>query len=706
MDPNPILSFWFGNDERSKYKTRWFPSGDATAERRADDDIEHQFGGQFVEILEAYRSTVPSLEGLSVYQLLALIILTDQFSRHIFRLKQVPMYSNERQQADELALIFAEELTSRNDWDVGLTVSQYVFALMPLRHSANVARLEKVMRYIELREVQHEWSAELLQRFRKQTTRRLQHLQDRAKAEDNDDILEHEAFDADESSVMQEPLVTTVREFLLQHHTSSSDKTLDSIMNPVSISLSGGVDSMVISKILCLLRDRCPKIGQRLAGGAVVAIHIDYANRPESGREADYVQSWSQKLDMAFHKRVVDEVTRGVTDRSIYERVSRDARYDFYRKVLLETGSPGVIFGHHQGDVQENVISNVMHGVSPLQLSGMEAVGMSNNVSVWRPLLQHSKVEIFAFAHKYGVPYFKDTTPSWSTRGKLRTLLVPLLIDMYGNGCLSNLSNLAAESDRTRELVNANIFKPFLSDVNLFPCGLAVNILPYRMQPLSFWREALKQLMHSLSMSMVRGRAIGTFLERIQGKPQYATSKMIPRVDGEWGPPGWLELRKGFDVEIGSDGLLVIFHENVLSYSASHSGPNNIHLDRSIPSSEHAFSPWKVTLTWIEQSSDVCNQIQEKTLRQARDVLVGEFSYVLALHKGCSELVIMSSLRGGRKTRAPPPTALTGVDLRLRAGLPLLVPRDDDNNHDGCAESEIDSEQNFLLIKFKYCDNL
>lgn len=36
---------------------------------------------------------------------------------------------------------------------------------------------------------------------------------------------------------------------------------------------------------------------------------------------------------------------------------------------------------------------------------------------------------------RYGVPYFKDSTPSWSTRGKLRTQLMPLLLDMYGEGC-------------------------------------------------------------------------------------------------------------------------------------------------------------------------------------------------------------------------------------------------------------------------------
>lgn len=62
---------------------------------------------------------------------------------------------------------------------------------------------------------------------------------------------------------------------------------------------------------------------------------------------------------------------------------------------------------------------------------------------------------------RYGVPYFKDTTPSWSTRGKLRQQLVPLLTDMYGDGFLRSLTNLAKESDDYQDLVENNIFKPF-----------------------------------------------------------------------------------------------------------------------------------------------------------------------------------------------------------------------------------------------------
>jgi tRNA(Ile)-lysidine synthase TilS/MesJ len=137
---------------------------------------------------------------------------------------------------------------------------------------------------------------------------------------------------------------------------------------------------MVISKILRLLQVHRPQLRIK----SVLAMHIDYGNRPESAAEAAYVQRWCEGDrdgdstgsgamlgGLACRVRRVDEVTRGVTSRDEYEKVSRDIRYGFYRacmaeEVHVQSGGEtpvllsGVIFGHHLGDVQENVISNVM----------------------------------------------------------------------------------------------------------------------------------------------------------------------------------------------------------------------------------------------------------------------------------------------------------------------------------------------------------
>jgi tRNA(Ile)-lysidine synthase TilS/MesJ len=116
---------------------------------------------------------------------------------------------------------------------------------------------------------------------------------------------------------------------------------------------------MVLSKILSVL--------QRSAGyhiDEVVSMHIDYSNRPESAKERDYIEHWCKLVGSTCKVRVITEATRGVTDRDEYEKVTRTIRYGFYESCIAEALGDGkvsgVMFGHHQGDVQENVISNVM----------------------------------------------------------------------------------------------------------------------------------------------------------------------------------------------------------------------------------------------------------------------------------------------------------------------------------------------------------
>lgn len=690
VDSTDVLQFWFHGDQRENYKDKWFPS-QGQAQTAIDKVIFERFHSTLNDAL------VGKLQSWKTTRLafVALIVVLDQFSRHIYRHLELPSDAVERQEADALALAAAEELSAQIqstypvDVQGGLTMAQYIFSMMPYRHTATEERLISLLSNMEVCSSQFAWESELLNRFRKQTTRRLQHIQDRSRAEEADSILEHEFFDVKTKGqdvvkqMMKNNLVGAVARFLDEHNKSASGA-------PVAISLSGGVDSMVIAKILQLL---CG------AGGRipceVVAMHIDYANRNESAEEADYVDWYCRELGITFLKRVVNEVTRGVTDRTEYERITREIRYSFYRDVLSERGCQGVIFGHHQGDVQENVISNLMRGSSCLQLSGMESVGVSSGVPVWRPLLKFCKDDIYAFAHAYGVPYFRDTTPSWSTRGKLRNQLVPLLVDMYGAGCLTSLSSLASESDVTRALVEKNVYAPLLDSVRRHACGLVVNILPFVHQPQCFWREMLKQLMHSMGMAMVRDKAVGIFVERLQfclkdrrAAPQKAEPE---RKTVGLSAFGWLELRKHFHVELSERGDLTIFREEVFQSLPADFRVQiaDIHQEESKDCFTKGLvlvsGAWTISLSWLPVPHEGSSQ-RKRILQTPQDLLSGHFSYVLDVLPGCDALELLTARVGGRKTGAgKPPHSLIGIDLRLRNGLPILVPSAQEESGDDTA---------------------
>jgi hypothetical protein len=96
--------------------------------------------------------------------------------------------------------------------------------------------------------------------------------------------------------------------------------------------------------------------------------------------------------------------------------------------------------------------------------------------------------------------------------------------------------------------------------VQRHPCGVAVNVLSYRNQPQCFWREALKQLMHSMNMGMVRDSAVGNFVERLQRSASAGNAAVVP---------GWLELRKGVHSYLTAAGDLVVLRDGVFRRGAA-----------------------------------------------------------------------------------------------------------------------------------------
>mmetsp|Transcript_15077 Transcript_15077/g.28365 ORF Transcript_15077/g.28365 Transcript_15077/m.28365 type:complete len:590 (-) Transcript_15077:100-1869(-) len=387
------------------------------------------------------------------------------------------------------------------------------------------------------------------------------------------DILEFYPFEADMKDASKAPVVKTMIQFLNDrgisatsnssmnnnghHHdgNGSFHKTAVIRDTPVIVSLSGGVDSMVIASVLAYLRDECG-----FSQLYIVAVHIDYGNRPESSTEASFVKHYALDtlgLEKCIVRRI-DEVTRGVTKRDEYEKISRNVRYDLYRQTVEECikicnkcnpmkqiKEVGVMLGHHRGDVVENVISNSNKGCGPLDLSGMTALSKNDGVTIFRPLLPLEKMQVYEYSHKFGVPYFKDTTPHWSTRGKLRNKLIPLLEEVYGDGCLSNLATLAKESDEARAMFNETALKPFMAKVQRFPMGIIFSTEEFLNQGEYFWKIVLRDLLHSAGLGMFSDKSTDSFLKRIM--PKNITS-------------GWLQCRKDYAVYLMKDRKVVVLY--------------------------------------------------------------------------------------------------------------------------------------------------
>lgn len=118
--------------------------------------------------------------------------------------------------------------------------------------------------------------------------------------------------------VSSEPIVQIVQDFLEKNLNLLGTKE----ENRICISLSGGVDSMVLAYVFAILRNRY--------NYNLIAFHINYKNRPESDQEEKFVRWYCDRLEVPIYVRRITEIQRRSKgfNRTFYEDITRKIRFD------------------------------------------------------------------------------------------------------------------------------------------------------------------------------------------------------------------------------------------------------------------------------------------------------------------------------------------------------------------------------------------
>lgn len=154
------------------------------------------------------------------------------------------------------------------------------------------------------------------------------------------------------------------------------------------VAVSGGVDSMVLLSLLQAKPDL-----------RLVVAHFDHGIRNDSTEDRKFVQAFAKDNGLEF---VYEEGRLGV-DAS--EAKARNARYKFLRKVLKDEGAAAIVTAHHQDDVLETTIINLLRGSGR---KGLTSLG--NRPGIERPLLSVPKCDLIAYAKSQGLRWREDPT--------------------------------------------------------------------------------------------------------------------------------------------------------------------------------------------------------------------------------------------------------------------------------------------------------
>ena len=238
---------------------------------------------------------------------------------------------------------------------------------------------------------------------------------------------------------MKELIVQTVKRFLKQNFRQG--KTL-------LLGLSGGPDSLALLHLLIE--------SQKGLSFELHVAHVDHRWRKESCEEASFLKEYVQKLKIPFHLHTLAE---GCSS----EQRAREERLLFFSSLVHKLESQALILGHHGDDQSETVLKRILEGASLSLMGGMTPSSRWKEMTIWRPLLGHSKKEIYAFLEKRGIAYFEDVTnldPKF-LRARMRKTIFPELGRHFGKEVSMNLRRIGNSMHELKEYLDHQVEKYF-----------------------------------------------------------------------------------------------------------------------------------------------------------------------------------------------------------------------------------------------------
>jgi len=184
-------------------------------------------------------------------------------------------------------------------------------------------------------------------------------------------------------------------------------KTLRLTPGRYVVAVSGGVDSMAL---LHMLKDM-PDLQLTVA-------HFDHGIRPDSDQDRRLVQEISYQYKLPFVYK------EGKLGAETSEEDARNARYEFLRDIQKQVAAEAIITAHHQDDVIETAIHNLIRGTGRKGMSSLKSTD-----GIIRPLLHLPKSHLQSYAKEQNLLWREDSTNTDTAykRNYIRHEIIPKL---------------------------------------------------------------------------------------------------------------------------------------------------------------------------------------------------------------------------------------------------------------------------------------
>lgn len=220
----------------------------------------------------------------------------------------------------------------------------------------------------------------------------------------------------------------------------------------------------------------------RKSGVELIVAHFNHGIRQDAAEDETLVSQTAKKYGLKL------ELGRGNLGPRASEEKSRDARYKFLEAVRQKHAAKAIITAHHQGDLLETALINMLRGTGTRGLSAMV-----NNQKLLRPLLHIQKPKLIAYARNHSIKW-RDDPSNLDTkylRNYVRHNLITKMNEDEKGALLQNIEKIA-KNNRKADLIIANISQNIMNQEG-FISRQAFSLLPAEIgnELILFWLRQL-----------------------------------------------------------------------------------------------------------------------------------------------------------------------------------------------------------------------
>lgn len=251
----------------------------------------------------------------------------------------------------------------------------------------------------------------------------------------------------------------------------------------ILIAVSGGQDSLCLSKLLLDLQD---KWQWKLA-----IAHCDHRWRTDSEANAKHVEELAKNWHLPFYLQTANQVLSS-------EAQAREWRYQALSRIAEQYNYQYIVTGHTMSDRAETLLYNLTRGTGADGLQSLTWYrNLSNNSQLVRPLLEISRTQTALFCQDFQIPIWEDSTNQELkyARNRIRQEVIPYLQQHFNPQVEQALAQTAellrAEVEYLEEVARQMLQQVISKDEE----GMKLNRLELRSVPLALQRRVIRQFL-------------------------------------------------------------------------------------------------------------------------------------------------------------------------------------------------------------------